>query len=104
MVLATSSHHIKLAAEKLPNGQYGYKMLQHRVSNTIGPQDHTALYADIAAIPGPILFAKQGDVVKVELTNNTEVQESSKKTLISLPTTTLFPVNSLIMMEMRRLH
>ncbi|WP_041354846.1 multicopper oxidase domain-containing protein [Nitrosococcus halophilus] len=74
MVLATSSHHIKLAAEKLPNGQYGYKMLQHRVSNAIGPQDHTALYADIAVIPGAILFAKQGDVVKVELTNNTEVK------------------------------
>ncbi|PSJ16072.1 copper oxidase [Nitrosomonas supralitoralis] len=63
-----ATHTISLSAEKLPNGQFGYKMINHASS-----EGDTPTYPDTAVIPGPTLFVKQGDVVNVELINNIDV-------------------------------
>lgn len=55
MVLA-AVHNFSIAANTLPNGQLGYALGGSTAE---------------AVIPGPALFVKQGDTVKVTLTNNT---------------------------------
>gem|GEM_PF-3948419 len=59
MALA-ATHYFTMTAKTLPNGQLGYAM-----GGTEGGSDVEA------AIPGPALFVKQGDVVNVTLFNYT---------------------------------
>jgi DNA-binding beta-propeller fold protein YncE/plastocyanin len=54
-IAQAANHNFALTAEVLPNGQYAYKR---------GDSP--------AAIPGPTLFVKQGDTVRVTVTNNTD--------------------------------
>jgi plastocyanin len=67
MALA-ATHTISMSAEVLPNGQLAYKMISHTSS-----EGNTPSYPVDAVIPGPTLFVKQGDVINVELENNTGV-------------------------------
>ncbi|MBP6057223.1 MAG: multicopper oxidase domain-containing protein [Nitrosomonas sp.] len=55
-----ATHYFTLTAKTLPNGQLGYAL-----GGTEGGSDAEA------AIPGPALFVKQGDVVSVTLFNDT---------------------------------
>ena len=64
-VALAASHNIVMSAEILPNGQHGYKMVSHG-----GNQG--SHYPAVAVVPGPTLFVKQGDSVKVQLINNTK--------------------------------
>lgn len=77
-----ATHTISMSAEVLPNGQLGYKMISHTSS-----EGTTPTYPDEAVIPGPTLFVKQGDVVNVQLTNNTLVN-------VGLFAPDLVPVNN----------
>ncbi|NKB80393.1 MAG: multicopper oxidase domain-containing protein [Nitrospirales bacterium] len=65
IVLTSTSHTINIAAEALPNGQLGYKMISHAGSGQSYPTE--------AVIPGPTLFVQKGDKVHITLTNNTNV-------------------------------
>ena len=65
IALAATTHTINLTAETLPNGQLGYKMVNHEGSSHNYPAE--------AVIPGPSLFVQQGDTVNISLTNNTNV-------------------------------
>lgn len=67
-IALAATHNIHVSAETLPNGQYGYKMLSHTSSDGLTP-----VYPDEATIPGPTVFVKEGDVLKVTLTNNTGI-------------------------------
>lgn len=64
-----ATHDVVLSAEVLPNGQPAYKMISHASS-----EGSTPTYPDEAVIPGPTLFVKQGDVINIELTNNTQTE------------------------------
>lgn len=64
-----ATHNIHLAAQTLPNGQHGYRMLSHTSS-----EGSTPTYPNEATIPGPTVFVKQGDVLNVTLTNNTQLK------------------------------
>lgn len=68
--VSDTTHDIQLSAENLPNGQFAYKMIEHKVTSGAGTTDITSNYASMAVIPGPTLFVKQGDAVNVELVNN----------------------------------
>ena len=65
--LMAATHNIVMSAETLPNGQPAYKLLSHSSDNGSVPG-----YAAEATIPGPTLFIKTGDKIKVQLTNNTQ--------------------------------
>ncbi|SDY93182.1 Multicopper oxidase [Nitrosomonas sp. Nm33] len=67
-ITLAASHNIILSAETLPNGQYGYKMISH---TTDGAAPN---YPADAVIPGPTLFVQGGDVVNIQLTNNTNIK------------------------------
>lgn len=66
-IALAASHNIILSAETLPNGQYGYKMINHTTDGAV-PN-----YSADAVIPGPTLFVQRGDVVNIQLTNNTNI-------------------------------
>ncbi len=65
-IALAATHNIVMSAELLPNGQPAYQMISHTSSD-----GSTQNYPDGATIPGPTIFVKQGDVINVELTNNT---------------------------------
>src|SRR5581483_7216800 len=64
---AAGSHRdIYMSAEVLPNGQYGYKMINDTRDGTpVG-----GYYTTTAAIPGPSLVLTEGDTVTLHLQNN----------------------------------
>ncbi len=66
-----ATHTVNMSAEILPNGQLGYKMISHTSSEGATPE-----YPEEAVIPGPTLFVKQGDIINVELVNNTSIEAS----------------------------
>ena len=68
-VATAATHNIHLSAQTLPNGQHAYRMLSHTSS-----EGSTPTYPDEATIPGPTIFVKQGDVLNVALTNNTQLK------------------------------
>jgi plastocyanin len=63
----SATHNIVMTAEYVANGQPAYKMISHTSS-----RGETLDYPVEAVIPGPTLFVKEGDVVNIELTNNTQ--------------------------------
>lgn len=62
-----ATHNIVMTAEYVANGQPAYKMISHSSS-----EGSTPSYPVEAVIPGPTLFVKEGDVINIELTNNTQ--------------------------------
>lgn len=68
----SSTHVIAMTAEKVTNGQVAFKMTSHVVKDSGGHalEDRTASYATTPTMPGPTIFAKKGDTIKVTLTNN----------------------------------
>lgn len=62
-----ATHNIVMTAEYVANGQPAYKMISHSSS-----EGSTPSYLVEAVIPGPTLFVKEGDVINIELTNNTQ--------------------------------
>jgi len=63
-----ATHNIVMTAEHVFNGQPAYKMVSHTSSD-----GSTHNYPVEATIPGPALFVKEGDVINIELTNNTQL-------------------------------
>ena len=76
-----ATHNIVMSAETLPNGQPAYKMISHTSSNG---QTHN--YPAEATIPGPTIFVEQGDVINIELTNNTQLD-------VGFLAPSFFPIN-----------
>lgn len=71
--LLAATHTIQLSAEILPNGQPAFKMISHS-----GKGGDVSGYPAEATIPGPTLFVKRGDRIKIQLTNNTKAPVSLK--------------------------
>ncbi|MCW5608853.1 MAG: copper oxidase, partial [Nitrosomonas sp.] len=65
----SATHNIVMTAEYVANGQPAYKMISHTSSEGATPD-----YPVEAVIPGPTLFVKEGDVINIELTNNTQTR------------------------------
>jgi plastocyanin len=63
---AGAENEVELAAELLPNGQYGYRMVSHEVDG----DDVTGMYSDVATIPGPTIVIKEGETLDITVTNN----------------------------------
>ena len=58
-------HEVTIKAEKLPNGQYAYKLVNHILKNKDGNkiEDLTFRYPKIATIPGPTIEINSGDLL-----------------------------------------
>jgi DNA-binding beta-propeller fold protein YncE len=63
---AGAENEVELAAELLPNGQYGYRMVSHEVDG----DDVTDMYSEAATIPGPTIVIKEGESLDITVTNS----------------------------------
>ena len=78
-IALAATHNIILSAERLPNGQFGYKMVSHTSDGAV------ANYPVEITIPGPTLFVKRGDVVNVQLINETHKNGPGIKVGFNVP-------------------
>jgi YVTN family beta-propeller protein len=75
------THHITMAADEIPGGKFGYKMISHVIVDedddekdvTNDRYDESLIRA---TIPGPALVFDEGDVVILTLENHLEDEES----------------------------
>src|SRR5919107_1796258 len=54
---------VTIKAEKLPNGQYAYRMIEHILIDGKSEQDLTKRYPQIPTIPGPSIEINQHDLL-----------------------------------------
>jgi len=69
-----ATHNIVMEAVHVFNGQPAYKMVSHTSSDGGTRDGGTHNYPVEATIPGPTLFVKEGDVINIELTNNSQTE------------------------------
>ncbi|HET8793424.1 MAG TPA: hypothetical protein VFM31_06505, partial [Nitrososphaeraceae archaeon] len=54
---------VTIKAERLPNGQYAYRMIEHILSDGTSKEDLTKIYPQIPTIPGPSIEINQNELL-----------------------------------------
>ncbi|HJT83671.1 MAG TPA: beta-propeller fold lactonase family protein [Nitrososphaeraceae archaeon] len=54
---------VTIKAERLPNGQYAYRMIEHILSDGTSKEDLTKRYPQIPTIPGPAIEINQNELL-----------------------------------------
>ena len=71
---------VTIQAEKLPNGQYAYRMLKHIIYDGQSVEDLTERYPNIPTIPGPSIEMTQHDSLILNSIDETGVKKTQKIT------------------------
>ncbi|HYJ02716.1 MAG TPA: multicopper oxidase domain-containing protein [Nitrososphaeraceae archaeon] len=71
---------VTIKAEKLPNGQYAYRMLKHIIYNGQSVEDLTERYPKIPTIPGPSIEMTQHDSLILHSIDETGIKKTQKIT------------------------
>ena len=69
---------VTIKAEKLPNGQYAYRMLKHVLHDGESVEDLTKRYSKIATIPGPSIEMTQHDVLILHSIDETGLKKTQE--------------------------
>ncbi len=69
---------VTIKAEKLPNGQYAYRMLKHVLQDGESVEDLTKRYPKIATIPGPSIEMTQHDVLILHSIDETGLKKTQE--------------------------
>ena len=71
---------VTIKAEKLPNGQYAYRMLKHIIYDGQSVEDLTERYPKIPTIPGPSIEMTQHDSLILHSIDETGIKKTQKIT------------------------
>ena len=69
---------VTIKAEKLPNGQYAYRMLKHILYDGESAEDLTKRYSKIPTIPGPTIEMTQHDVLILHSIDETGLKKTQE--------------------------
>ncbi len=69
---------VTIKAEKLPNGQYAYRMLEHILIDGQSQEDLTKRYPTIPTIPGPSIEINQNDLLILHSIDENEEQKTQR--------------------------
>jgi YVTN family beta-propeller protein len=69
---------VTIKVEKLPNGQYAYRMLKHVLQDGESVEDLTKRYPKIATIPGPSIEMTQHDVLILHSIDETGLKKTQE--------------------------
>jgi DNA-binding beta-propeller fold protein YncE/plastocyanin len=69
---------VTIKAEKLPNGQYAYRMLEHILIDGQSEEDLTKRYPQIPTIPGPSIEINQNDLLIIHSIDENGEQKTQR--------------------------
>ncbi len=69
---------VTIKAEKLPNGQYAYRMLEHILKDGNSEEDLTNRYPQIPTIPGPTIEINQNDLLIIHSIDENGEQKTQR--------------------------